>query len=159
MLANVLEKIRWLLVQSDFVLFDLITCPKYMSLFLLFLFIKDVVTFICCCINALVPFSIHAIHSIFRQHQFSKASIFLMSAFLSVRVSAPCVATGQTNASISFTFVSILTSFLLQILSNPTTAALPKASLFLISSLQSPFSVIIEPRKLKLETISSSSLP
>ena len=156
-------------------LLELVSClfPSYLIsicvrnqwvLFLLILFTSDAVIFNCCCVSMhffgtfLYP-RFYEIFNIFRQHQFSKAIIFIMLAFFNVQVSAPYIVTGKTSASISLTFVSIVTSFPFHILSNPTTAALPKATLFFISSSQSPFSVIIEPRRLKLEATSSSSLP
>jgi len=122
-----------------------------MILLLLILFTNDVVIFNCCCIDVFVPFSVHEILSIFRQHEFSKASIFFMLTFLVVQIAAPYV--GKTSASIllfsplSLCFLSIFCP-----------ASLIIASLFLIFSLQSPFSAIKEPRKVKLETTSSSSL-
>ena len=80
------------------------------------------------------------------QHHSSKASIFRDSAFFTVQLSHP-YDTGKTTALTRRTFVGKVMSLLLNMLSRPVITFLPRSKRFLISWLQSPSAVILEPKK------------
>ena len=88
------------------------------------------------------------------QHHSSKASILQHSAFFMVQFSHPYITTGKTTALIRWTFVSKVMSLLFNMLSRFFTAFLPRSKRLLISWLQSPSAVILEPRKIKSATVS-----
>ena len=83
----------------------------------------------------------------FLQHHSSKASILLCSAFFTVQLSHPYMTTGKTIALTRWTFVGKVMSLLLNILSRLVITFLPRSKHFLISWLQSPSAVILEPQK------------
>ena len=84
------------------------------------------------------------------QHHSSKASIFQCSAFFMVQLSHPYMTTGKTIALTRWTFVGKVVSLLFNMLSRLVIAFLPRSKCFLISWLQSPPAVILEPRKIKV---------
>ena len=84
------------------------------------------------------------------QHHSSKASILRHSAFFMVQLSHPYMTTGKTIAWTEWTFVSKVMSLLFNMLSRLVIAFLPKSKRLLISWLQSPSAVILEPKKLSL---------
>ena len=86
------------------------------------------------------------------QHHSSKASILRHSAFFIVQLSHPYMTTGKTIALTRRTFVSKLLS-LLNMLSRLLIAFLPGSTRLLISQLQSPSAVILEPKKIKSVTV------
>ena len=90
------------------------------------------------------------------QHHSSKASILQHSAFFIVQLSHPHMTTGKTTALIRWTSVGKVTSLLFNMLSRLVIAFLPRNKSFLISWLQSPSAVILEPRKIKSATVSPS---
>ena len=79
------------------------------------------------------------------QHHSSKASILLHSAFLIVQLSHPYMTTGKTITMIRWTFVGKAMSLLLNKLSRLVITFLPRTKRLLISWLQSPSAVILEP--------------
>ena len=81
------------------------------------------------------------------QHHSSKASILQCSAFLIVQLSDPYMTTGKTIALTRQTFVGKVMSLLLNILSRLVITFLPRSKQLLISWLQSPSAVILEPQK------------
>ena len=81
------------------------------------------------------------------QHHSSKASIFWCSAFFIVQLSHPCTTTGKTIALTKWTFVDKAMSLLLNMLSRLVITFLPRSKHLLISWLQSPSAVILEPKK------------
>ena len=81
------------------------------------------------------------------QHHSSKASILRPSAFFTVQLSHPYMTTGKTIALTRWTFVGKVMSLLFNILSRLVITFLPRSKLLLISWLQSPSAVILEPRK------------
>ena len=83
------------------------------------------------------------------QHHTSKAAIFQHSAFFTVQLSHPYLTTGKTIALTRWTFVGKAMSLLLNMLSRLVKAFLPRSKRLLISWLQSPSVVILEPRKIK----------
>ena len=91
------------------------------------------------------------------QHHSSKASIFWCSAFFTVQLSHPYMTTGKTIALTRRNLVSKVMSLLLNILSRLVITFLPRSKHLLISWLQSPSAVILEPRKIKSDTVSTVS--
>ena len=91
------------------------------------------------------------------QHHSSKASILRHSAFFTVQLSHPYVTTGKTIALTRRTFVGKVMSLLLNMLSRLVITCLPRSKHLLISWLQSPSAVILEPRKIKSATVSTVS--
>ena len=91
------------------------------------------------------------------QHHSSKASILLHSTFFIVQLSHPYMSTGKTIALTRRTFVDKVVSLLFNMLSSLVITFLPRSKCLLISWLQSPSVVILEPRKIKSATISTVS--
>ena len=83
------------------------------------------------------------------QHHSSKASILRRSAFFIVQLSHPCMSTGKTIALIRQTFVGKVMSLLFKMLSRLVITFLARSKFLLISWLQSPSAVILEPPKIK----------
>ena len=83
------------------------------------------------------------------QHQSSKASVLRCSAFFTVQLSHPYMTTGKTIALTRWTFVGKVMSLLLNMLSRLVITFLPRSKHLLISWLQSPSAVILEPQKIK----------
>ena len=81
------------------------------------------------------------------QHHGSKASIFQCSAFFIVQLSHPYMTTGKTIALTRQTFVGKVMSLLFNMLSRLVITFLPRSKCLLISWLQSPSAVILEPEK------------
>ena len=92
------------------------------------------------------------------QHHSSKASILWCSAFFIVQLSHPHMTTGKTIALTRQTFVGKVISLLFNVLSRLVIAFLPRSKCLLISWLQSPSAVILEPQNIKSVTVSIVSL-
>ena len=90
------------------------------------------------------------------QHHSSKASILRHSAFFTVQLSHPYMTTGKTIALTRQTFVGKVMSLLFNMLSRLVITFLPRSKRLLISWLQSPSAVILEPPKIKSDTVSPS---
>ena len=90
------------------------------------------------------------------QHHSSKASILRCSAFFTVQLSHPCMTTGKTIALTRRNFVGKVMSLPLNMLSRLVITFLPRSKRLLISWLQSPSVVILEPRKIKSDSVSKS---
>ena len=91
------------------------------------------------------------------QHHSSKASIFWHSAFLTVQLSHPYMTTAKTIVLTRWNFVSKVMSLLFNMLSRLVITFLPRSKCLLISWLQSPSAVILEPKKIKSDTVSTVS--
>ena len=91
--------------------------------------------------------------SSFLQH-ILKASVLQCSTFFMVQLSHLYMTTGKTIALTRWTFVIKVMSLLFNMLSMFVTAFLPKSKYLLISCLQSPSAVILEPKKIKFVTVS-----
>ena len=89
------------------------------------------------------------------QHHSSKASVLRRSAFFIVQLSHPYMTTGKTIASTRRTFVGKVMSLLFNTLSRLVIAFLPRSKCLLILWLQSPSAVILEPKKIKSDTVST----
>ena len=90
------------------------------------------------------------------QHHSSKASILRHSAFFTVQLSHPYMTTGKSIALTRRTYVSKVMSLLFNMLHRLVTTFLPRSKRLLISWLQSSSAVILEPRKIKSDTVSPS---
>ena len=88
------------------------------------------------------------------QHHSSKASILQCSAFFMVQLSHPYMITGKNIALTIGTFDSKVMSLIFNMLSRLLIVFLPRSKCLLISQLQSPSTVILEPKKIKSVTTS-----
>ena len=91
------------------------------------------------------------------QHHSSEASILQRSAFFTVQLSHPYMITGKTIALTRRTFVGKVMSLLFNMLSRLVITFLPRSKRLLVSWLQSPSAVILEPPKIKSDTVSTVS--
>ena len=92
------------------------------------------------------------------QHHNSKTSVLWCSAFFIVQLSHPYMTTGKTIALIRWTFVSKVMSLLFNMLSRLVITFLPRSKCVLISWLQSVSAMILEPPKIKSDTVSTLSV-
>ena len=92
------------------------------------------------------------------QHHSSKASVLRCSAFFMVQLSHPYMTTGKAIALTRRTFVDKVMCLLLNMLSRLVITFLPRSKRLLISWLQSPSAVILEPKKIKSVIVSIVSL-
>ena len=88
------------------------------------------------------------------QHHSSKASILQHSAFFIVQLLHPYMTTGKTIALTRWTFAGKVISLVFNMLSGLVMTFLPRSNRLLISWLQSPSAVILEPPKIKSVTVS-----
>ena len=91
------------------------------------------------------------------QHHSSKASILQRSAFFTIQLSHPYMTTGKTITLTRRTFVGKVMSLLFNMLSRLVITFLPRSKRLLISWLQSPSAVILEPKKIKSDIVSTVS--
>ena len=91
------------------------------------------------------------------KHHSSRASFLPHSAFFIVQLSHPYMTTGKTIALTRWTFVGKVMSLLFNMLSRLVIAFLSRNKCLLISWLQSPSAVILEPKKIKSDTVSTVS--
>ena len=87
------------------------------------------------------------------QHHGSKASILRRSAFFTVQLAHPYMTAGKMIALTRWTLVCKVMSLLLNMLSRLVITFLPRSKCLLISWLQSPSAVILEPPKMKSDTV------
>src|SRR5574337_884428 len=90
------------------------------------------------------------------QHYSSKVSLLWRSAFFTVQLSHLYMTTGKTIALTRRTFVGKIMSLLFNMLSRLVITFLPRSKRLLISWLQLPSAVILEPQKIKSDTVSPS---
>ena len=105
-------------------------------------------------------FDLHAVQGCLKsllQHHSSKTAILRCSAFFTVQLSHPYMTTGQTITLTRWTFVDKLMSLLFNMLSRLVITFLPGSKRLLISWLKSPSAVILEPPKIKSDTVSTVS--
>ena len=91
------------------------------------------------------------------QHHSSKASFLWCSAFFIVQLSHPYMTTGKTIAFTRWTFVGKVLPLLFNMLSRLVITFLPRSKRFLISWQQSLSALILEPQKIKSDTVSTVS--
>ena len=89
------------------------------------------------------------------QHHSSKPSILWRSAFFTVQLSHSYMTTGKTTALTRWTFVGKVMSLLFNMLFRLVITLLPRSKRLLVSWLQSPSAAILEPRKIKSDTVST----
>ena len=105
----------------------------------------------------MISFAIQGTLKSLLQHHSSKASILRGSAFF-MHLSHPYMTTGNTIPLTRWTFVGKIMSLLFNMLSRLVIAFLPRSKRLLISWLQSPSAVILEPEKIKSVTVFIVSL-
>ena len=91
------------------------------------------------------------------QHNSSKASVLWRSAYFTVQLSHPYMTTGKTIALTRWTFVDKIVSLHFNMRSRMVITFLPRSKCLLISWLQSASAVILEPPKIKSDTVSTVS--
>ena len=91
------------------------------------------------------------------QHHSSKESVLRCSAFFTVHLSHPYMTTGKTIALTRQIFVGKVMSLIFNMLSMLVITFLPRSKCLLISWLQSPSAAILEPKKIKSDTVSTVS--
>ena len=91
------------------------------------------------------------------QHHSAKSSILQLSAFFMVQLSHPYLTTGKTIDLTRWTIVDKVMPLIFNMLSRLVIAFLPRSKCLLISWLQAPSAVILEPRKRKSVTVSTVS--
>ena len=102
-------------------------------------------------------FDILAVQGILKsllQHHSSKAAILQCSVYFTVQLSQPYMTTGKTVASTRWTYVGKVMSLLFNMLSRLVITFLPRSKCLLISWLQSPSTMILEPKKIKSAYVS-----
>ena len=109
-------------------------------------------------IDWFVLLAVHGTLKSLLQHHSSKASILWCSAFFTVQPSHPYMTTGKTVSLTRQTFVGKVMSLLLNMLPRVVITFLPRSKHLLISWLQSPSAVILEPPKIKSDTFHCFSL-
>ena len=95
--------------------------------------------------------------SLLQRHS-SKASILWCSAFFTIQLSHPYMTTGKTIALTRWTFVGKVMSLLFNMLSKLAITFLARSKLLFNFMMQSPSSVILEPKKIKPDTVSTVPL-
>ena len=101
--------------------------------------------------------AVQGTHKNLLQHHSSKSSVLQCSAFFIVQLSYPYMTTGKTIALTRWTFAEILMSLLFNMLYRLFITFLPRSKRLLISWLQSPSAVSLEPPKIKSDTVSTVS--
>ena len=110
-------------------------------------------------LTGLISFQFKGLSRVFsnttvQKHQFFEAQLFF---FFIVQLSHPYMTTRKTIALIRWTFVGKIMSLLFNMLSRLVITFLPRSKSLLISWLQSPSAVILEPPKIKSVTVSTVS--
>ena len=131
--------------------------PKYWSFSFSIIPSKEIPVLISFRMNWLDLLAVQGTLKSLLQHHSSKAPILRCSAFFTVQLSHPYMTTGKTIALTRWTFVGKVMSLLLNILSRLDITFLPRGKRLLISWLQSPSAVILEPQKIKPDTVSAVS--
>ena len=131
--------------------------PKYWSFSFSIIPSKEMPGLISCRMDWLDLLAVQGAPNSLLQHHSSEASILRCSAFFTVNLSHPHMTTGKTIALTRWTLVGKVMSLLLNMLSMLVITVLPRSKSLLISWLQSPSSVILEPPKIKSATVSTVS--
>ena len=101
-----------------------------------------------------ISFQSKGLSRIFSQYHNSRASILQWSALFMVQLLHPYMTTGKTIALTKWTFVGKVMSFFFNMLPRLVITFLPRSKCLLISWLQSPSAVTLEPKKIKPATVS-----
>ena len=134
-----------------------ITWPKYWSFIFSIIPSKEIPGLISFRMDWLDLLAVQQTLKSLPQHHTSKASILQRSASFIVQFSHPYMTTGKTIALTRRTFVGKVMSLLFNMLSRLVVTFLPRSKRLLISWLQSPSAVILEPPKIKSDTVSTVS--
>jgi len=132
-------------------------CPKYWSFSFSIIPSKEIPGLISFRMDWLDLLIVQGTLKSLLQHHSSKPSVLWPSAFFTVQLSHPYMTTGKTTAWTRQTFVGKVMSLLLNMLSRLVITFLPRSKCLLISWLQSPSAVILEPPKIKSDTVSTDS--
>ena len=132
-------------------------CPKYWSFSFSIIPSKEIPGMISFRMDWLDLLAVQGTLKSLLQHHSSKASILQRSSVFTVQLSHPYMTTGKTIALTRWTLVGKVMSLLLNMLSRLVTTFLPGSKRLLISWLQSPSAVILEPPKIKSDTVSTVS--
>ena len=128
-------------------------CPKYWSFSFSIIPSKEIPGLISFRMDWLdLPAVQGALKSLLQNHS-SKASILQHSAFFTLQLSHPYMTTGKTIALTRWTFVAKVMSLILNMLSRLVITFLARSKRLLISWLHSPSAVILEPPKIKSDTV------
>ena len=100
-------------------------------------------------LTGLISLQFKGLSRVFSNTTSLKAAVLQCSAFFMVQLSHPHMTTGKTTALTTQTFVGKVMSLLFNMLSRLVVAFLPRSKCLLISWLQSPSTVILDPRKIK----------
>ena len=130
--------------------------PKYWSFSFSIISSKEIPGLISFRMDWLDVLSVQGTLKSLLQHHSSKASILWCSAFFIVQLSHPYMTIGKTVALTRRTFVGKVMSLLFNMLSRLVITFLPRSKSLLILWLQSPSAVILEPQKIKSDTVSPS---
>ena len=130
--------------------------PKYWSFLFSIILPKEIPGLISFRMDWFDLFTVQGTLKSLLQHHSSKASILRCSAFFTVQFSHPYMTTGKTIALTRRTFVGKVMFLLFNMLSRLVITFLPRSMCLLISWLQSPPAVILEPPKIKSDTVSPS---
>ena len=128
--------------------------PKYWSFSFSIILSKEIPGLISSRMDSLDLLAVQGTLKSLLQHHSSKASILRHSAFFTVQLSHSYMATGKTTLT-RRNFVGKVMSLLLNILSRLVITFLPRSQRLLISWLQSPSAVILEPPKIMSDTVST----
>ena len=130
-------------------------CPKYWSFSFSIIPSKEIPGLISFRMDWLALLAVQRTLKSLLQHHSSKASLLQRSAFFTVQLSHPYMTTGKIIALTRWTFVGKVMSLLLNMLSRLVITFLPRSKCLLISWLQPPSAVILEPKKVKSDTVST----
>ena len=130
--------------------------PKYWSFSFSISSSNEYAGLICFRMDWLDLLAVQGTHKSLLQHHSSKVSILRCSAFFTVQLSHPYMTTGKTIALTRWNFVGKVMCLLFNMLSRLVITLLPRSKHLLISWLQLPSTVILEPQKIKSDTVSIS---
>src|SRR5574340_917754 len=133
-----------------------VRCPKYWSFSFSIISSKEIPGLISFRMDCLDLLTVQGTLKSLFQHHSLKASIVRHSAFFTVQLLHPHMTPGKTIALTRWTFVGKVMSLLFNMLSRLVITFLPRIKHLLISWLQSPSAVILEPKKIKSDTVSPS---
>ena len=131
--------------------------PKYWSFSFSIILYKEILGLISFRMDWLDLLAVQGTLKNLLQHHSSKASILRHSALIIVQLSHAYMTTGKTIALTRWTVVDKVMSLLFNMLCRLVITFLPRSKCLLISWLQSPSAVILEPRKIKSATVSTVS--
>ena len=130
-------------------------CPKYWSFSFSIIPSKEILGLVSFRMDWLDLLAVQGTLKSFLQHHSSNTSILRRPAFFTVQLSHPYMTTGKNIALLRWTLVGKVMSLLFNILSRLVITFLPRSKRLLISWLQSPSAVVLEPKKIKSDSVST----